>query len=71
MTQERPQSTAPGVQGDRPLRDGSTLLCPRCERRLPEWQFKALLSNPKYASQTAQVVKCPCCSFVFAPLPAR
>jgi len=42
------------------------LLCPGCEREYPEWQYKRLKRNPRY--RTVDVVKCPICGHVFAPL---
>ncbi len=49
---------------------GELLTSPACERTHPAWRFKRpFLRNPKYLGQTVDVVTCPACGWLFAPLP--
>jgi hypothetical protein len=65
--------TEPAVATERPsLYDptGQQLTCPACERTQPAWRYKRpFLRNPRYAAMTVDVVKCPACGWLFAPLP--
>ena len=53
---------------DGPLRQGGRLRCPNCETVQADWRYKRLLRNPAYAAQTVDVLKCPACHHVFAPV---
>lgn len=60
---------APGAPraGGKPA--GPLLTCPKCHRRAPKWDWRALDRPVQYRAALVPVYKCPACRFVFAPLP--